>query len=87
MKKSKSQGSAEVLVAKKVKNITKPTITFPQHIFLFVQSVQTLVYSAVSIKYISTSDPQKQSFGPIPAYRRSFKSVFQSVCVFSLSFL
>lgn len=27
--KSQIQGSAEVLVAKKVKNITKPTITFP----------------------------------------------------------
>lgn len=57
-KQSKIQGSAEVLVAKKVKNITKRTITFPQLIFYFVQSVKTLFYSAVSIIYISPSDPK-----------------------------
>lgn len=69
-KKSKIQGSAEVLVAKKVKNITKPTITFPQHVFCmssqykhsFIVQFQSYIYI-----YISTSDPQTLSFGSTPA--------------------
>lgn len=45
------------------------------------------VYIYIHIKCISPSDPETRSLGPILAYLRSFKSVFQSVCVFSLSFL
>lgn len=86
--KSKIQGSAEVLVAKKVKNITKPTITFPWHIFcLSSQYKPSFIVQFQSYIYISPSDPKTISLGPILSYLRSFKSVFQSVCVFSLSFL
>lgn len=82
--KSKIQGSAEVLVAKKVKNITKPTITFPQHVFcLSSQYKHSFIVQFQSYIFLPP-DPQKQSFGRVPAYLRSFKSVFQSVCVFSL---
>lgn len=80
--KSKIQGSAEVLVAKKVKNITKPTITIPRHV-TFVQSVQTLCYSADSIIYtvviyIFLHLTQKQSLGPILS--SAYSSQFSSQC-------
>ena len=85
--KSKIQGSAEVLVAKKVKNITKPTITFPRHIFsLSSQYKPSRIVQFQSYIYIFPLWPKTISFGPILSYLRSFKSVFQSVCVFSRSF-
>lgn len=85
--KSKIQGSAEVLVAKKVKNITKPTITFPWHIFcLSSQYKPSFIVQFQSYIYIFLPLTQKQYLSAL-SYLRSFKSVFQSVCVFSLSFL
>lgn len=50
--KSKIQGSAEVLVAKKVKNITKPTITFPRHIFCLSSQYKPSFIVQFSIIYI-----------------------------------
>lgn len=82
--KSKIQGSAEVLVAKKVKNITKPTITFPRHIS-FVQSVQTFFYSADSIIYtvyiyIFLHLTQKQYLWALSYPIFAYSSQFSSQC-------
>lgn len=75
--KSKIQGSAEVLVAKKVKNITKPTITFPQDIFClssqykhsFIVQFQSYIFLPLTHKNNLSALSQ-----PISAHSSQFSS-------------
>lgn len=78
--KSKIQGSAEVLVAKKVKNITKPTIRFPWHVFCLSSQYKPSLVQFQSYIYIFLPLTPKQYLSALSYPIFAHSSQFSSQC-------